>query len=128
MRPLLLLQVTMVIVLLGCQSPDRPAASDQTPQEMQKQPTTFTGTLQNGVMGIGGEHTGWILVGDGEAGGIEVDVSRVMQNAKALAGKRVTITGRMSERNYTERGKTAVLMAESIVEAPKPAANRPPGA
>ena len=114
------LTVLMVLVVLGCQSPERPASKDQEPQGPPKPPTTFTGRLQSGVVGIGGEHTGWILAGDGSSGGIEVDVSRVRDAASANDGKRVTIKGRMAEKNYTERGKVQVLVAESINAAPKP--------
>jgi hypothetical protein len=127
MRLIQSLTVLMVFVLLGCQSPDRPAANDQEPQKPEKPQTTFTGTLQSGVVGIGGEHTGWILSGDGATGGIEVDVSRVRDEARANDGKRVTITGRMSERNYTERGKVPVLVADSIAAVPKSAGNRAAG-
>jgi len=121
----ILLTVVMALFIGACESQSKPSSTSNN--QPMAQPTTFTGTLQSGVMGIGGEHTGWILVGDGEAGGIEVDVSNVKQNARDLAGKRVTITGKMGERNYTERGKIAVLVAESIVEAPKSPTNRPAG-
>ncbi|HEV8290380.1 MAG TPA: hypothetical protein VGP94_00585 [Tepidisphaeraceae bacterium] len=120
MRLIHSLAVLMVFVLLGCQAPEKPAADDRQPQEPQKPQTTFTGTLQSGVVGIGGEHTGWILSGDGATGGIEVDVSKVRDQASANDGKRVTITGRMSQRNYTERGKVPVLIAEAITAAKKP--------
>ena len=123
----ILLSIVIAVFIGACETQNRTSSPPNKPQSM-GQPSTFTGTLQNGVMGIGGEHTGWILVGDGEAGGIEVDVSNVKQNARELAGKRVTITGRMSERNYTERGKVAVLVADSIAPAPKTSANRPAGA
>jgi hypothetical protein len=73
------------------------------------------------MMAIGGEHTGWVLAGDGSSGGIEVDVSRVKSDAEKNAGKRVTITGKMSEKKYVERGKVKVLVAEKIVAAPAPA-------
>jgi hypothetical protein len=122
----ILILVATTLLVSACESASK---SSPTPNNQpMAQPTTFTGTLQSGVMGIGGEHTGWILVGDGETGGIEVDVSNVKQIARQLAGKRVTIKGKIGERNYTERGKTAVLVAESISEAPKSASNRPAGA
>ena len=120
----ILLTVMLALFIDACDSQSKPPPTSNQPMA---QPTTFTGTLQSGVMGIGGEHTGWILVGDGEAGGIEVDVSKIKQNARDLAGKRVSITGKMSDRNYTERGKVAVLVAESIIEAPKSPTNRPAG-
>ncbi len=77
----------------------------------------MTGTLQSGAVAVGGETTGWRLVGDGQTGGIEVDVSKVQDRAKALDGTRVMITGHMTERDWPERGKTQVLVAEKIEEA-----------
>ena len=121
----ILLTIVLALFIGACDSQSKPPPTSNN--QPMAQPTTFTGTLQSGVMGIGGEHTGWILVGDGEAGGIEVDVSKIKSNARDLAGKRVTITGKMSDRNYTERGKVAVLVAESITEAPKSPTNRPAG-
>ena len=77
----------------------------------------MTGTLQGGAVAIGGETTGWRLVGDGQTGGIDLDVSKVQDRAKALDGKRVTVTGNMTERDWPERGKVQVLVADKIEEA-----------
>ena len=77
----------------------------------------ITGTLQGGAVAIGGETTGWRLVGDGQTGGIDLDVSKVQDRAKALDGKRVTVTGNMTERDWPERGKVQVLVADKIEEA-----------
>lgn len=93
----------------------RPAGAAATPAT---RPTTFTGSLRGGMMAIGGETTGWTLVGDAETGGIQVDVSRVHDQAQKYDGKRVTITGRMTERDYVESGRTQVLVAEKIEPAP----------
>ena len=79
---------------------------------------SFTGILQEGIVAIGGETTGWRLVGDAESGGMEIDVSRVRDKAAQLAGRRVTVTGRLTERDYVERGKVRVLVAERIDAAP----------
>ncbi len=79
--------------------------------------TMMTGTLAGGRMAIGGETTGWALIGDGATGGIDVDVSRVRDQANQLEGRRVIITGRMSERTYVERGKVPLLLAEKIEPA-----------
>jgi hypothetical protein len=118
----------IVLVVVGCQTPERAAPQEPQAQGAQaqepQQPTTFTGTLHSGVVAIGGEHTGWIIAADGAAGGMEVDVSRVREDARALDGKRVTISGKVSNRNYTERGKVAVLVANSIKPAEKPAGNK----
>src|SRR2546423_1699865 len=69
----ILISLVMIFFLSACESQSK--TSTATNDHPTAQPSTFTGTLQNGVMGIGGEHTGWILVGDGEAGGVEVHVS-----------------------------------------------------
>ena len=82
--------------------------------------TSLTGVLHSGIAAIGGETTGWRLAGDGQTGGIEVDVSAVADAARAHDGKRVTVTGRMVDRDYTERGKVPVLVAERIEPAPEP--------
>ena len=97
----------------------RPGAAAAT------QPTEFTGTLRGGTVAIGGETTGWRLEGDGATGGIDVDVSKVRQRAQALDGKRVQVTGRMTTRNWVERGEQQVLVAERIEEAPPRAAGAP---
>ena len=83
-------------------------------------PTEFTGTLRGGAVAIGGETTGWRLEGEGETGGLDVNVSKVRDRAKQLDGKRVTITGRTTRRNYVERGGTPVILAETIQPAPQP--------
>ena len=114
-----------VVTLAGCQRDERPvqATDDAAPtaKPAATQPTTFTGTLRGGMMAIGGETTGWTLVGDAQTGGIQVDVSRVKDQAQKLDGKRVTITGKMSEKNYVESGKTQILIADKIAPAPDPA-------
>lgn len=75
-----------------------------------------SGTLKSGFMGIGGEHTGWALVGGDGPGAkqTEVDVSRVRDAARAADGKRVTLFGRWVEKRYVERGVTRVFAAERI--------------
>ena len=97
---------------------DSPAASGS--RSTATQPTSFTGTLRGGAVAIGGETTGWRLEGDGQTGGIELDVSRIQRRARSLDGKRVTIRGRMTTRSWTERGQTQVLVAETIEEAAPP--------
>lgn len=79
--------------------------------------TNLTGTLRSGVAAIGGETTGWRLVGDGATGGFDVDVSRVQARAKQLDGQRVTVTGRMTTKSWPERGDTPVLVAEKLEPA-----------
>ena len=112
--------ITIVVVVFGgvacasvagCQNqPDAPATHPKREAKME----TFTGKLESGVMAIGGESTGWRLVGDNESGGIELDVSRVRAQAEKLAGQHVTVSGKMTERDYIERGKVRVLLVERI--------------
>jgi hypothetical protein len=97
--------------------PDASTSAAKTPAT---QSTSFTGTLRGGAVAIGGETTGWRLEGDGQTGGIDVDVSKVRDRAKQLDGNRVTITGKMTKRNYVERGETPVILAETIQPAPQP--------
>lgn len=78
---------------------------------------TFTGTLEGGVMAIGGETTGWRLIGDGESGSLELDVSQVADQAEKLDGQRVTITGRVTTRQYIERGEVTILVAQRMQPA-----------
>jgi hypothetical protein len=74
----------------------------------------LVGTLQSGWMGIGGESASWALMTG--AGPIEVDISRVRDNAQALDGMQVRISGRVIDRQYVERGAVRVLLAETIVQ------------
>src|SRR6185295_6074268 len=111
--------ILVAVVLAGCESQNRTPAPVNETQDVGA-PTSFTGTLQSGVVAVGGEHTGWIIAADGAAGGMEVDVSKVREDARSLDGKRVTITGKVINRNYTERGKVIVIVADTIKPAPKP--------
>ena len=114
-----------IVTLAGCQRDEPPAqATDDAPPTAKPagtQPTTFTGTLRGGMMAIGGETTGWTLVGDAQTGGLQVDTSRVQDQAQKLDGQRVTITGKMTDKNYVESGKTPILIADKIAPAPDPA-------
>lgn len=80
----------------------------------------FTGTLRGGAVAVGGETTGWRLIGDGQTGGIDLDVSKLRDRAKSLDGQRVTVTGRMTTRTWPERGPTQVLVIETIEPAAAP--------
>ena len=79
---------------------------------------TYTGLLQSGLVGIGGEHTGWALITVPQDKAYDLDPSKVMARARQLDGKRVTITGTLREKTYVERGKTLILVADSIEPAP----------
>jgi len=124
----LVVVVVVVVVIIGCtrRSSMRvggagdPLTPPSTPPSTQ--PQALTGTLRGGMMGIGGETTGWMLAGDGATGGIELDVSRVKQQADKLEGQRVAVTGMMKDKNYVERGTVRVLVVDEIRPAPAPPA------
>ena len=108
----------------------RTGAGAAAPARPSTQPATFTGTLRGSAVAIGGETTGWRLEGDNETGGIDVDVSRVTDRAKALDGKRVSASGKMTTRSWPERGETQVLVVDRIeeVRTPTPGTGRTPAA
>ena len=118
--------VLAAFLIAGCESQNKTQAPVDESRDAGA-PTTFTGTLQSGVVGIGGEHTGWIIAADGGAGGFEVDVSKVREAARANDGKRVTIVGKVINRNYTERGKVPVIVVDSIKPAVKAGGNNAAG-
>jgi hypothetical protein len=97
---------------------DRRAPSGRATRPASTEPTEFTGTLRGGAVAIGGETTGWRLEGDGATGGLDLDVSRVRQQAQSLQGRRVTVSGKTATRDWPERGPTQVLVVERMTEAP----------
>lgn len=112
----------------GCAGRERSVATGRSPSPAPAsttkpltppttQMTTQTGTLRGGMMAIGGETTGWTLVGDGGVGGLELDVSAVQDAAARLEGKRVNVTGRPIDKQYVERGTVRILRVEKLEEA-----------
>lgn len=75
--------------------------------------TDYTGWLRSDAVAIGGETTGWILKRKGEPD-LDVDIANIRTEAESLAGLLVRIRGRVQQRNYVERGKVPVLVAERI--------------
>src|ERR1051325_8784936 len=120
MRCLLIL---VAVLLAGCETQNKQPPPMNESQDIGA-PTSFTGTLQSGVLAVGGEHTGWIIAADGAAGGLEVDVSKVREDARGNDGKRVTVTGKVINKTYPERGKVMVIVADSIKPAPKANPNK----
>ena len=77
----------------------------------------ISGTLKSGFAGIGGEHTGWVILVPDEGGGsrekqIEVEVSKVAAMAKVKDGQPVTAEGAFVEKRYVERGVTRIFVIE----------------
>jgi hypothetical protein len=63
------------------------------------------GQLRGDIVGVGGEHTGYVLE-------VEVDMTAV-QNAEELAGEHVAVTGEVVIVDYPERGKVLIFRATS---------------
>jgi hypothetical protein len=74
--------------------------------------TSMVGVLRGGIMGVGGEHTGFVLSRDGKPDA-EVDMSRVADSAN-FVNKRVVIKGSWIDKKYVERGVTPVFVVQSI--------------
>jgi hypothetical protein len=86
----------------------------------------LSGTLQGGMMGIGGEHSGFVL----DDASIELDLSEV-ENAADLAGQKVKLQGHFDIKQYVERGPTPVFRVTAAKAASDPApfpAAKPAGA
>lgn len=128
------LPVILAAALCACRHGDEPrpasrpapappteAAARPDPRAPATQNTSsFTGTLRGNIAAVGGDTTGWRIDGDAQTGGIELDVSQVRDRARALDGRRVTVTGKLTTRGYVERGSVQVLVADSIEEEPPP--------
>ena len=73
---------------------------------------TLKGRLKGGILGIGGETTGYLL----ENVTIEIDMSQV-ENAKQLDGKEIRAEGEFDPEHYIERGDVWIFRAKSATEA-----------
>ena len=80
----------------------------------------LTGKLQGGLMGIGGETTGWRLVYTTSKGAAKIEVDmKAIKNAQTFDGSKVTVKGTIIAKQYIERGTVLILKAESVVKVPK---------
>jgi hypothetical protein len=81
---------------------------------------TLRGRLTGGMMGIGGETTGWVLAY--QAGGvqrqIDVDVSGLAGGT--IPEGAVQVTAKIIKKNYIERGPTFILKAAKIERVAAP--------
>ena len=100
-----------VLAAAGCR--EGSAAGEQPGETM-----VATGVLKSGFVGIGGEHTGWMLKRDGKEPDLEADVSAVLARAKELDGTRVRASGAMYEKAYVERGTVQIFRIEALQPAP----------
>lgn len=95
--------------------PGKARDNDKAPSP--EQAVSYTGLLRGGIQGIGGEHTGWQIERTGGLPPIEVNLGKVREAASKLEGRTVTVTGKMVDKKYTERGTVKILRAESIAAA-----------
>jgi hypothetical protein len=95
-------------------APAAPAPPTPAPQEER-----VVGTLRSGFAGIGGEHTGWALVQPGGRQPLEVDVSAVFDDARALDGKEIAGWGVTVTKRYVERGPTPIFRFTRIQRMPE---------
>lgn len=113
---LITIAATLTALLTACANTG--SGPDRSPDPTTPSGTFWVGQLQGGIMHIGGEGTGWVLrMNDpavGQQGTIDVDISRVTDQARAFDGRRVRIEGRLFEKRYVERGPVMVLAATAI--------------
>ncbi len=85
------------------------------PQPLDGRPVgqRYTGILRGGNVAVGAETTGWVLEQEGNVR-LDVNVSKVRDDAAKLDGRRVVIDGTVVTANWTERGKKRLLMADRI--------------
>lgn len=76
------------------------------------------GILQGGQIAIGGETTGWVLNLGDDRGAVEVDVTKVANQAAVAEGKRVVIAGEVVKKAYVTRGEVKTVVVDSLVEQP----------
>lgn len=104
------------LTLVACAQNDyrRPREPSRPPRLVPVDSTVIDGVLRGGMMGIGGESTGWQLEPGGDQPAVEIDVTAVAARAGTLSGQRVRVIGRSTTRQYIERGPTRVIVAEFI--------------
>src|SRR3954469_19364743 len=113
------------LTTFGCHGSDKHQVKSHTDSRASAsptatQPSTFTGTLTGSAVAVGGETTGWRLAGDGQTGGIDVDVSKSPSRPQATDGKRAANPRRVTSRAGPEGGEVRVLVADWIEPAPAP--------
>jgi len=90
-------------------TPTNPIAQNAAGPEV-----SLKGKLKGGLMGVGGETTGYALMEPRLASSnIEVDMSGI-KDAGKLDGKEIVVTGVFQTRQYVERGKVVIFKAKSV--------------
>jgi len=115
----MLMAAAVCAIGAGCASDGAADNGSANPPPQQELPAMkqLVGRLQSGFAGIGGEHTGWVMMVPDPDGGdrekqVEVDVSKVRAAAKVNDGQPVTAHGEFIEKRYVERGPTMIFVVE----------------
>lgn len=102
----------------GCASGGGGAGEQPSAADLREGKVEIIGILQGGQIAIGGETTGWVLNLGDDRGAVEVDVTKVANQAAAAEGKRVVIAGEVVKKAYVTRGEVKTVVVESLVEQP----------
>jgi len=101
----------------GCSHSGTTAITAKTAKTAQGSPgpeVSLRGKLKGGLMGPGGETTGYALQEARLAqASIEIDMSGI-KDASKLDGRELTVTGAFQTRQYVERGKVIIFKAISV--------------
>ena len=113
-------QGTAAEIVILAQAKGSNTNSETEPVIKEGSEVTLRGQLTGGMMGIGGETTGWVLAY--QAGGaqrqIDVDVSGIAGGN--IPEGPVQVTGKIYKKNYIERGPTLILKATKIERVAAP--------
>ena len=98
----------------GCSHSGTTAITAKTAQGSPGPEVSLRGKLKGGLMGPGGETTGYALQEARLAqASIEIDMSGI-KDASKLDGRELTVTGAFQTRQYVERGKVIIFRAISV--------------
>ena len=98
----------------GCSHSSTTAITAKTAQGSPGPEVSLRGKLKGGLMGPGGETTGYALQEARLAQtSIEIDMSGI-KDASKLDGRDLTVTGAFQTRQYVERGKVIIFKAISV--------------
>jgi len=89
-------------------------APDNEPVVKEDAEVSLNGKLKGGIMGIGGESTGWVLEYQIKAGPRQIEVDCSGLDAGKIPEGSVRVTGKVFKKIYRERGPTLILQATKI--------------
>ena len=111
--------LVIAILALVSLSLSAPATENGAPVQEKQVAKAYVGTLQTGVMAIGGETTGTILKTK-DSGAYELDLqgkADLQKTADALNGKKVVVEGNYKPRPGVEVKERRIVVVKSLKEA-----------